>query len=227
MQTMTPAAASAALDTACGILRGTLAQFTDQFQSSNSEQNFYQPSDNVEWATGFCTGEYWLAWEHTRDDAFRNAALRQVDSFLDRIQRKIDVDNHDMGFLYTPSCVAAYKLTGSETGRTAALLPPTKKPAAPSARLRRITACSAAASMPPAASYAVMLAAYSPPSWSLVFIAYPSVCIGFSGFGGPARRALCVTPILAQKPCRRNGWRAPVFSAGRSFFACAQRAGAV
>ena len=175
MQTMTPAAASAALDTACGILRGNLAQFTDQFQSSNSEQNFYQPSDNVEWTTGFCTGEYWLAWEHTRDDAFRTAALRQVDSFLDRIQRKIDVDNHDMGFLYTPSCVAAYKLTGSETGRTAALL-----------------------------------AAYSPPSWSLVFIAYPSVCIGFSGFGGPARRALCVTPILAQKPRRRNGWRAPL-----------------
>ena len=122
MQTMTPAAASAALDTACGILRGNLAQFTDRFQSSNSEQNFYQPSDNVEWTTGFCTGEYWLAWEHTRDDAFRAAALRQVDSFLDRIQRKIDVDNHDMGFLYTPSCVAAYKLTGSETGRTAALL---------------------------------------------------------------------------------------------------------
>lgn len=122
MKQLTNEAARAALDAACGILHGNLAEFTDKFQSSNSEHNFYPPSDNVEWTTGFCTGEYWLAWEHTRDDAFKAAALRQVDSFLDRIERKIDVDHHDMGFLYTPSCVAAYKLTGSETGRRAALL---------------------------------------------------------------------------------------------------------
>ena len=122
MKQLTNEAARAALDAACGILHGNLAEFTDKFQSSNSEHNFYPPSDNVEWTTGFCTGEYWLAWEHTRDDAFKAAALRQVDSFLDRIERKIDVDHHDMGFLYTPSCVAAYKLTGSETGRKAALL---------------------------------------------------------------------------------------------------------
>ena len=117
MKQLTNEAARAALDAACGILHGNLAEFTDKFQSSNSEHNFYPPSDNVEWTTGFCTGEYWLAWEHTRDDAFKTAALRQVDSFLDRIERKIDVDHHDMGFLYTPSCVAAYKLTGSETAR--------------------------------------------------------------------------------------------------------------
>lgn len=122
MKQLTNEAARAALDAACGILHGNLAEFTDKFQSSNSEHNFYPPSDNVEWTTGFCTGEYWLAWEHTRDDAFKAAALRQVDSFLDRIERKIDVDHHDMGFLYTPSCVAAYKLTGSETARKAALL---------------------------------------------------------------------------------------------------------
>lgn len=114
--------AAKALDAACGILHGNLAQFTDKFQYSNSENNFYAPSENVEWTTGFCTGEYWLAYEHTGDEAFKNAALRQVDSFLDRIERRVDVDHHDMGFLYTPSCVAAYKLTGSETGKKAALM---------------------------------------------------------------------------------------------------------
>ncbi|NBK23314.1 MAG: glucoronyl hydrolase, partial [Spirochaetia bacterium] len=40
----------------------------------------------------------------------------------DRILKRIDVDHHDMGFLYSPSCVAAYKLTGSEEGKEAALL---------------------------------------------------------------------------------------------------------
>ena len=112
----------AALDTACGLLHNDLAEFTTQFQSSNSVHSFYEKSDNVEWTTGFCTGEYWLAWEHTHDDAFKKAALYQVDSFLQRIENKIDVNHHDMGFLYVPSCVAAYKLTGSETAKKAALL---------------------------------------------------------------------------------------------------------
>ena len=115
-------ALQAAFDRAVEILRGNLPEFTEKFQFSCSENNFYPQSENVEWTTGFCTGEYWLAWELTGDDAFRQAALVQVDSFLDRIERKIDVDHHDMGFLYTPSCVAAYKLTGSETGKKAALL---------------------------------------------------------------------------------------------------------
>ena len=42
--------------------------------------------------------------------------------FLNRIENKIEVDHHDMGFLYSPSCVAGYKLTGNETGRKAAIL---------------------------------------------------------------------------------------------------------
>ena len=113
---------TAALDTACGLLHNNLAEFTTKFQSSNSVHNFYEKSANVEWTTGFCTGEYWLAWEHTHDDAFKKAALCQVNSFLQRIENKIDVDHHDMGFLYVPSCVAAYKLTGSETAKKAALL---------------------------------------------------------------------------------------------------------
>lgn len=122
MQAITNNTAAAALDTACGILKNNLPQFTDKFQASNSEGNFYPASDNVEWTTGFCTGEYWLAFEHSGDEAFKTAALKQVDSFLQRILDHIDVDHHDMGFLYTPSCVAAYKLTGSETGKRAALL---------------------------------------------------------------------------------------------------------
>lgn len=114
--------AGRALDIACGLLKGNLPKFTDKFQSACSVNNFYPESENVDWTTGFCTGEYWLAFEHTGDEAFKTSALRQVDSFLQRIIDKVNVDHHDMGFLYTPSCVAAYKLTGSETGKKAALM---------------------------------------------------------------------------------------------------------
>lgn len=111
-----------ALDGACEVVKSNLAEFTTHFQSSNSFDNFYEATENVEWTTGFWTGVIWLAYEHTGDEAFKEAALVQVDSFLKRIEEKIDVNHHDMGFLYSLSCVAAYKLTGSETAKKAALL---------------------------------------------------------------------------------------------------------
>lgn len=117
-----PGMAAAALDGACKVVKENLAEFTDKFQSSNSFDGFYEATENVEWTTGFWTGVIWLAYEHTGDEAFKQAALKQVDSFLERIEKKIDVNHHDMGFLYSLSCVAAYKLTGSETAKKAALL---------------------------------------------------------------------------------------------------------
>ncbi len=103
------------------ILR-VLPQFTERFQKAYSEGNFYQPVENDDWTCGFWTGEIWLAYEFSGDERLKKAAEIQVDSFLNRIRNKIAVDHHDMGFLYSPSCVAAYKLTGSEKGREAALL---------------------------------------------------------------------------------------------------------
>lgn len=111
-----------ALEQAVDLLEHNLNQFTHKFQDSNSEQLFYAASENVEWTTGFCTGQYWLAYEFSHKPAFKEAALVQVDSFLKRIEKRIDVDHHDMGFLYTPSCVAAWKLCRSHTGKEAALL---------------------------------------------------------------------------------------------------------
>lgn len=103
-----------AADTAVSILKENLKDYTFCFPGSNSENQFYPATENVEWTTGFCTGTYWLAYELTKDEAFRKSAEIQADSFYNRIKDKIDVEHHDMGFLYTPSCVAAYQLTGNE-----------------------------------------------------------------------------------------------------------------
>lgn len=112
----------AALDFCSRQILRVLPDFTDRFQQAYSENGFYPPTDNKDWTTGFWTGEIWLAYEHTQDPRLRQAGEIQVRSFLDRIEKKISVDHHDMGFLYSPSCVAAYKLTGSEEGRRAAVL---------------------------------------------------------------------------------------------------------
>ncbi|HIX30314.1 MAG TPA: glycoside hydrolase family 88 protein [Candidatus Blautia stercoravium] len=111
----------AAVD-AMKILKNNLKYYTDKFPGSNTENQVYPISENIEWTTGFCTGTYWLSYELSGDEAFKTAAMIQVDSFYERIVDKIDVNHHDMGFLYTPSCVAAYLLTGSEKGKEAAIM---------------------------------------------------------------------------------------------------------
>ena len=99
-----------------------LPDFTYRMQNHSSVGGFYPACDNVQWTCGFWPGEVWLAYEWTGNETFRHAAQIMVQSFLHRIENKIEVDHHDMGFLYSPSCVAAWKLVNDEDGRKAAIL---------------------------------------------------------------------------------------------------------
>ncbi|MFV0242296.1 MAG: glycoside hydrolase family 88 protein [Lacrimispora sphenoides] len=109
------------MDFAVKQVEDNLIEFTDSFKKAYSEDGFYNPTPNVNWTTGFWTGQIWLAYEWSKTDELKQAGKIQAKSFLDRIDRKIEVDHHDMGFLYTPSCVAAYKLVGDETAKEAAI----------------------------------------------------------------------------------------------------------
>lgn len=115
----------AAMDFATRQVEWNLVDFTDSFKKAYSENGFYRPTPNTNWTTGFWTGQIWLAYEWCEDDstkaAFRRAGETQINSFSERINNKIEVDHHDMGFLYSPSCVAGYQLVGSEQGREAAI----------------------------------------------------------------------------------------------------------
>ncbi len=99
-----------------------LEYFGDKFPAPSSEHGIYPAIDNIEWTNGFWTGQLWLAFELTGNPRYSDAALRHVDSFSLRIKNRINVDHHDLGFLYSLSCVAGYKITGSEKAREAALL---------------------------------------------------------------------------------------------------------
>lgn len=100
-----------------------LPEFKDTFPKAASESLFYEKApSNGDWTTGFWTGEVWLAYEFSGEECLKEAALLQCDSFYNRITTKYNINSHDMGFLYSPSCVAAYKLTGSETAKEAALM---------------------------------------------------------------------------------------------------------
>ena len=112
----------AAYDKAAELIKTATAEFTEKFPPSASVNHFYQPGSNYEWTPGFWTGEVWLAYEKTGDEALKKTAEIEVQDFYRRIKEKDGVNHHDMGFLYCPSCVAAYKLTGNETGKEAAIM---------------------------------------------------------------------------------------------------------
>lgn len=76
---------------------------------------------NVGWTTSFVPGTQWLAYELTGDPAFRRSGEAHVESFEDRVTRRLELDTHDLGFLYTLSCVAPARLTGDDGARSAAL----------------------------------------------------------------------------------------------------------
>lgn len=76
---------------------------------------------NHGWTTGFYTGMLWLALELTGEDTWHEAARAQVPSFVQRFRDEIDIDLHDNGFLYSLSCVPAWRSGKDTMARDAAV----------------------------------------------------------------------------------------------------------
>ena len=98
-----------------------LETFTYDFPGSASKNNVYKKNENNIWTTSFWTGMLWLAYEVTGDEKYRKVAEVQLMSFKERIEREVEIDTHDLGFLYSLSAVAQYKLTGNEVAKEVAL----------------------------------------------------------------------------------------------------------
>jgi unsaturated chondroitin disaccharide hydrolase len=100
-------------------IRNNVTLFADQFPFIGRDNSFILGA-NDHWMTSFWTGQLWLAYAITQDDFFRNAAATHLASFQKRLINNIDI-SHDLGFLYTLSAIAQYKLTANEQARTLAL----------------------------------------------------------------------------------------------------------
>lgn len=100
---------------------GNLVEFENSYPAPSSVNNIYPAIHNTDWTSSFWTGMLWLAYEVTGDEKYRRIAETQLKSYKERIEEKICTDTHDLGFLYSLSCVAAYKLTGNEEAKETAL----------------------------------------------------------------------------------------------------------
>lgn len=112
-------------------VHANLGTFADWWPSDSTADGSYTPraaaagqpaGSNTGWTTSFWSGQLWLAWQLTGAPDYRDTGLRHVDDFAHRIASQVDVDMHDLGFLYTLSCVRPWRLTGSRAGRDAALM---------------------------------------------------------------------------------------------------------
>ena len=103
------------------LIRRHLTEFGEAFPAETCVKGYYPLTENIEWTTSFWTGQLWLAWEMSGDETFRELAEKHVRSFGLRIAGRSDTNTHDLGFLYTLSCVAAWRLTGNRDARGFAL----------------------------------------------------------------------------------------------------------
>lgn len=111
-----------AFDTAMKITEKHLEEFEGGFPAPASSGQYYKKAGNDEWTPGFYTGLLWLFYEDSGKEEFKKQVKKRLPGFRERLEKRIVVDNHDMGFVYSLSCMAAYQLTGDEEARKTALL---------------------------------------------------------------------------------------------------------
>ncbi|MGI5151899.1 glycoside hydrolase family 88 protein [Plantactinospora sp. CA-294935] len=123
-------AMAAAVAAAIRTVDANIDSFGDRYPADTTAGNRYPlrppvagqpPGANVGWTTSFWPGMLWLAHDLTGADRYHRAAMSHVDSFATRVARGIDLDTHDLGFLYTLSCVIPARRTGDPRARGAAL----------------------------------------------------------------------------------------------------------
>ncbi|MGG5342337.1 glycoside hydrolase family 88 protein [Enterococcus sp. AZ192] len=91
-----------------------MQRFGTQFPSACATNGQYRIKANDDWTNGFWTGMLWLAYEWTKKDKFLALAMENIQSFQKRLDDHFVLDHHDIGFLYSLSAGAGFKITGND-----------------------------------------------------------------------------------------------------------------
>lgn len=75
-----------------------------------------------DWVASFYTGMIWLAYDITGDEKYKKAGLYQNTLYREALDKTEGFEHHDIGFLYSLSAVAGYKLTGDEYSKETGIL---------------------------------------------------------------------------------------------------------
>ena len=76
--------------------------------------------NRFDWVASFYVGELWLAYTVTGDEKFKNLAQMRT-TYLEHVLTEPQRFSHDLGFVYSLSAVADYKLTRNPNAKEIAL----------------------------------------------------------------------------------------------------------
>jgi unsaturated chondroitin disaccharide hydrolase len=111
-----PEALRGALDYAVAKLRVTGPAITSFPEITRAEKWTYVADGG--WIGGFWPGTLWMAYLDTKDEQFKQLAMAAAEKLAPRAEVPRD---HDMGFLFYPSWVTAWRLTGDAKWRDGAI----------------------------------------------------------------------------------------------------------
>ena len=111
----------AAAKAACDKLKARVEKEGMGFPGTYSKNFKYDQGPNSHWEAGMYTGCFWLAYQITGDEFFKNVAFEHLKTYYTRWENKVGLDDHDVGFVYQTGCVPAYKLFGDEGAKKLAL----------------------------------------------------------------------------------------------------------
>lgn len=112
-----------AIEDALRVVTRNIDRFGDQFPLTSTQgDRIYRLTPNNDWTEGFWSGLLWLSYEYTKDSRYRIAAMKTVDSFRQRLEHGVNLDHHDIGFLYSLSTKAHWILERDEASRLITLM---------------------------------------------------------------------------------------------------------
>lgn len=102
-------------------IEDNLEAFSHLVPPASSENQVFIPEENEDWTASFWIGQLFLAKELSGVKNFDEVINNQLISFKNRLKKRIGLETHDIGFLYTLSSMADYKITGSLESRKIAI----------------------------------------------------------------------------------------------------------
>lgn len=100
---------------------GNLSLFQEKVPPAASKNQIYEPEENNDWTASFWIGMLFLAKELTNSSRYDVVISKQMDSFKYRLDNQIELETHDIGFLYSLSAVNDYQLNGHEDSKMLAI----------------------------------------------------------------------------------------------------------
>lgn len=102
-------------------IRKNQSKFFDKIPWAASKDLKYPVEENDYWTASFWIGQLFLVKEYFNSNEFDMVIKKQLETFDNRLKNKVELETHDIGFLYILSAIADYKINGTESSKKMAI----------------------------------------------------------------------------------------------------------